>query len=382
MQRHRPADGKDKLRVLLVGEELHGGRGGIATVMRLILEHPYLQDKGVRFLTVFPALPAGSMWQKTARWLSGIVKFLFVARSVDLIHLHHTVGRNLFLSGFLVMLGKAYQRKVILHNHAADFREFYQGQSRAGRAIVRHIFMKADANIVLSQSWLNWYQSIAPAARWIRLYNVSEIIPDRSMLNSVDRHHPSILFLGRLEKRKGIYDLLDVIPKVLDEIPNAEFILAGDGDVAEIQNAVRARDLSARVSVPGYLDASQKAEVFGRAGIYVLPSYNEGLPMALLEVMAVGIVPIVTAVGGIPEVVVNGVNGILISPGDRQRLLEAIVYLYSEHKTRKELACKARQTIEESFSPEQYGRRLFEIYQAVLKSHHANNEMRGSGNEL
>ena len=274
--------------------------------------------------TLFPALPTGTFWQKSKHWLYGLVKFLFVAPSVDLIHLHHASGKNFFLSGLLVLLAKLCGYKIILHNHGADFREFYQSQSRLGKAIVRFVFKAADANIVLSNSWLHWYESLTPQARWIVLHNVAQIDPDPSMITSVDKGRPCFLFLGRLEERKGVHDLLEVIPEVLVEVPNAQFILAGDGDVEGVQRTVREMEIAANVSVPGWLSADQKAETFKKVGVFVLPSYDEGLPMALLETMAVGIVPIVTTVGGIPEVVIHNKNGLLIAPGDRQGLLKAM----------------------------------------------------------
>ena len=219
---------------------------------------------------------------------------------------------------------------------------------------------------LISNSWLRWYESLTPQARWIVLHNVAQIDPDPSMITSVDKGRPCFLFLGRLEKRKGVQDLLDVIPGVLAQVPAAQFIVAGDGDVEGVRCAVKEMGVAGSVNVPGWLDSDQKTEIFKRANVFVLPSYNEGLPMALLETMAVGIVPIVTAVGGIPEVVIHNENGLLVTPGDSKGLTGAILRLSQDDPARMRLAYNACQTIEEKFTQDRYIRKLLQIYESLL----------------
>ena len=126
--------------------------------------------------------------------------------------------------------------------------------------------------------------------------------------------------LGRLGRGKGVYDIIEAAKYVKDYYPDLKIYMAGDGDIEQVKKAVEYADLESQIEILGWIDLDKKMEVMKKVSTILLPSYNEGLPMTILEGMAAGKVIISTNVGGIPEVVTSSENGILIEPGNIKEL--------------------------------------------------------------
>jgi len=120
-----------------------------------------------------------------------------------------------------------------------------------------------------------------------------------------------VLYLGRLEAEKGVFDVLEGFRTVADR---AELVMVGSGSAApDIRAWVDENGLTERVRLTGRLEGIDKARILESASVFVLASRSEGLPVAMLEAMAAGLPVVVTDVGGISEVVVPGRNGWLLS---------------------------------------------------------------------
>ncbi len=120
-----------------------------------------------------------------------------------------------------------------------------------------------------------------------------------------------IIFLGRLEPEKGVFELLEGFLEVADR---AELVIVGDGSAAaKMAHWVRHHGLQRRVRLTGRLEGEHKVRMLQSASIFALPSHTEGLPVAMLEAMAAGLAVVVTDVGGVAEVVSHGQNGWLLA---------------------------------------------------------------------
>jgi glycosyltransferase involved in cell wall biosynthesis len=132
-----------------------------------------------------------------------------------------------------------------------------------------------------------------------------------------------------LSEHKGIGYLLDAAPAVLAQAPETRFVIAGDGpNRAALEEKARALALGDRVKFIGH--RNDIPDVVAAFDVYVLPSLTEGLPLALLEALAVGNPILCTRVGGIPEIVEDGVNGYLVPPGDSAALTDGILRLRAD----------------------------------------------------
>jgi glycosyltransferase involved in cell wall biosynthesis len=132
-----------------------------------------------------------------------------------------------------------------------------------------------------------------------------------------------ILFLGCLETRKGVPELIEALGSLAGH-PGWTAVLAGNGAVEETRAALASHGLADRVTVPGWLDPAGTAAALANADLLVLPSRAENLPMAVIEGCAHGIPAVATAVGSVPDLVVHGETGWLVPVGDAQALAAAL----------------------------------------------------------
>ena len=125
--------------------------------------------------------------------------------------------------------------------------------------------------------------------------------------------------------------MITAIEQAKTEVPDIKCYLAGDGEIEKCSDLIKQKRLDNNIIVVGWADFDKKLELLRKSSVLVLPSYNEGLPMAILEGMACGKAIISTRVGAIPEVV-NEENGILIQPGDTDALADALCRYCKDEK--------------------------------------------------
>jgi glycosyltransferase involved in cell wall biosynthesis len=178
------------------------------------------------------------------------------------------------------------------------------------------------------------------------------------------------LFLGRLGQRKGVYDLLQAIDDLIkiDGLNDLLFLLAGDGEIEEVKTIVADKGLQNNVQLLGWVGEKEKLRYLKLADTMILPSYNEGLPMSILEAMAAGKIIISGRVGGIPDLVTEGVNGFLITPGDVESLKQHIRYVIAHPDEMVQMAQKNKAKIEEDYNLEKLNSWLFSQYERLVRS--------------
>jgi len=183
-------------------------------------------------------------------------------------------------------------------------------------------------------------------------------VPDRSRRDSVQ-----FLFLGRINDAKGAFELLDAY-RALSATSRtaARIVFAGDGRVEELRR--RAAEIGPDVVVHSWLDREECDHLLAASDVLVLPSHHEGVPMAILEAMAYGLPVIATPVGGIPDVIRHGREGLLVEVGNRAALTAALARMVAEPALRMSLGREARATAE-SLDVTNYGQRLLEFYQTI-----------------
>ncbi len=176
-----------------------------------------------------------------------------------------------------------------------------------------------------------------------------------------------LLFVGSLLKQKGIFDLVEAFNQVFKKYKNLRLIFVGKGFAYnEIVYRVNKLQLENKVCIVGEKSHDKIPDWLNVSDIFVFPSYNEGLPNAVIEAMACSKPVIATRVGGIPEAVRDGKSGILIERGDIKALSNAINYLIKNKQKRISMGNKGRQIIEEKFTWDRSSIILRKIYERVL----------------
>ena len=145
-----------------------------------------------------------------------------------------------------------------------------------------------------------------------------------------------ILFLARMERTKGIFELIDAFNELQKESPNVELVLAGNGTAyEEVKEYVSSMS---NIKMLGHIEGEDKAKVFKESDIYCLPSYSEGLPVSVLEAMAFGLPVLTTSVGGLRYFFKEGKMGYTSIPQDRDTLLHALKMLILNQEKMLEIA--------------------------------------------
>ncbi|HWY14134.1 MAG TPA: glycosyltransferase family 4 protein [Rhizomicrobium sp.] len=271
-------------------------------------------------------------------------------------------------------MGKALGVRTLLHHHGAEFIDCFARAGRARRFWYRRVIMSADVNIVLGQLWGRHLVDCVglPEHRVVVLYNA---IPDR-FDNACARTQAAkqqladvrLVMLANLMPRKGVSELLRAIRDLKSDGIEVSADLVGGGDIGRYRKEAASLGIESECHFTGWISPHDSFERLCAADIFVLPSFNEGLPMAILEALCAGVPVIATPVGAIPEVLTSGTNCLLIPPGDPVALRNAINKLRLNPYLRSSISAAGRTLFAQSFAIRQYVQSLRSIYEQLLKT--------------
>jgi glycosyltransferase involved in cell wall biosynthesis len=328
-------------------------RGGITTVIRSYMQNGIGQYQ-LEWLSTYS--DRSSLRKITAAGRAFVLGLVRIPRH-DIIHIHAAWSMSFWRKTVFFAMARCFRKKTVVHLHAPAFDGFRRTPLKL---CSRWVFTRADAVIALSETWAREIRTIAPRANVRVVPNPCEA-PAEPITSLVDRE-PMILFSGQLESRKGFRDLIRAMPAVLAKVPEAKLVMAGHGGVEEAKALARFLGIEQHVQYLGWITGEKKTAVLSRARVFCLPSYGEGLPMAMLEAMSYGIPVIVTAVGSIPDVIRNGDSGIMVKPGDVAEISEAIILILRQTHQAQRMADAAVQIVRQNFSPDHVGACLSRLY--------------------
>jgi glycosyltransferase involved in cell wall biosynthesis len=172
-----------------------------------------------------------------------------------------------------------------------------------------------------------------------------------------------IISVGRLSAEKGQAGLLEAFASILPDCPDIELVLAGDGPESGRLRAIADRlSISERVRFTGRLSERDALEGIAQADILVVSSFMEGLPIVLMEAMALGTPVIATRVAGIPELVEDGKSGLLFTPSKWDELADCIRRLVGDDALRMKLAEAGRSAVEGEFDIDRSAKQLRDLF--------------------
>jgi glycosyltransferase involved in cell wall biosynthesis len=172
-------------------------------------------------------------------------------------------------------------------------------------------------------------------------------------------------YVGRMVPIKDLRTLVKAFGLALAKQPNLWLVLAGDGPIREDLQALADRSgIAERVRFLGWTE--DLARTYATLDICALSSLNEGTPVAAIEAMAAGKAVASTAVGGVPDVIENGVTGLLVPPGSHEALAEALVLLATDPKERRRLGEAARLSVASRYSPQRLVEEIERLYVSAL----------------
>lgn len=352
------------LRVVMIGP-VPRIYGGISAVAGVILDSELPSRCRLTYLA--EGTRRGVL-AKLASALSALLRLigLLLRGQVDLLHLHVGDGSSFYRHAGYLALGRLAGAPVLLHWHVPGAGDGQDAGLAGGlqRRLARWVVNRSTRVLVLSPAWAATLAALAgqPGAeqRMVVLPNpvdCDHIWPPEDLARRTD----VVLFLGDFSQRKGVRDLLAAAPAVVQQRPAARLVIAGGPPPADV--AALAAPLGAAVHFPGFVRGAEKLRWLQEASLLTLPSYAEGLPVALLEAMAAGLPMVTTPVGGVGDFFTPGVNGLLVSPGDVPALASAIVRLLDDAPLRRAMGEHNRQQALAQFAVSPYVQRLLAVYQ-------------------
>lgn len=177
---------------------------------------------------------------------------------------------------------------------------------------------------------------------------------------------PIIGMVSRIFFNKGHEYLIQAMPKILEKFPKAQLHIIGTGILMDdMKKIVNSQNLNSSVKFLGFVEDLQKE--ISLIDVFVLPSLSEGFPLSIMEAMASGVPVAATPVGGIPEIIEHGKNGLLFHEKDPNSLADAVIYLLSDPDQAIKIGERGRQTVIKNYSPEHYIQQLDNLYDQLLK---------------
>lgn len=278
---------------------------------------------------------------------------------------HFNVGDHgsLWRKGLLILWARLIRLPVVLHLHATKLIAYYAGLPGIMKRVARTIFRSANCCIVLGGMWRDFLTKEIgiDAGKVVVLYNgVPRVQHQRHAV--AGSPHFRILFLGNLMERKGVSDLLMALAQEPMSGLDWGATLAGGGPIDMYREKADRLGLNSRVTFAGWVDQEEAGKLLAASDVLVLPSYDEGLPLVILEALTTGVPVVCTPVGAIPEVLENEKTALFVQPGDPEALAAALSRLGRDPNLSERLAREGLALYEREFSLETFGARVSAIY--------------------
>jgi|SRR6218665_102543 len=253
--------------------------------------------------------------------------------------------------------------KVVFHVHGGEFHLFYEGADPGLKQRITHLINSVDCVVCLSEQWKHFFETNFQPKR---LEIVKNVVKMSEFRQTIENSKVSFLFLGFLSEGKGIWILLEAVRELVAQGKSFELVIGGNGDEERLKQLINTFQIENFVDYKGWIVGKQKEKLLSSTDVFVLPSYNEGVPISILEAMSFDKPVIATNVGGIPDVLTSE-DGILIEPGDLNALVNAMRFAIDNRIQMRALGAGSSQKITAHY-PETVKHQLLQIYSEIEKN--------------
>lgn len=348
------------MKVLMIGpaRSVHGGISGVVNNL-------YAAGLAEKVdLTYIGTMVDGSKIRKLFQAAGAFIRFCIELPKNDIVHVNMASDISYYRKSLFIRTAHLFHKKIVIHQHGGDFETFYDKEINAkARKKVDRVLNMGDVFLVLAPAWKDFFSRIVSPEKII-------VFPDGIFLpepfeKQYGQH--KILFLGRLCKEKGLWELMQIIPALKEKYDDIKVYLGGIWEDKELKDAAAKHPDT--VIWLGWVSGEEKQKYLRMCDIFVLPSYFEGQSLSLLEAMASYCAVAASKTGGIPQMIIEGKTGIFIKPKSADSLKEGILRLLADRELCRELGKNARKKIEAEFDVTLCVERLFFIYKKVYQNH-------------
>ncbi|MDP1623928.1 MAG: glycosyltransferase family 4 protein [Bacteroidales bacterium] len=307
-----------------------------------------------------------------------IVKFLYqeirvlLKNRIDYVFIPVSTNLNAVLKELIfISIALIFSKKVILIQHGNNFQKIRDTAPSIYDHIIHPILKRAHSGVVLAKNLKDNFRDILSEGKIVSIY--PGIPTFRKYIEPIQdkRNNFRILFLSNLIPQKGYFDLIRAIPDVLQIYPGTMFIFAGEWKDDKVQTKeivlkfIEDHQLNEVIIFAGKVDLPAKVDLYSDADIYVFPTHFDSFGLVLLEAMQFGLPIITTNVGAIPEIIIDGVNGIIVEKGHPERIAEEIIKLLKDPMLRQEMKKTNLAAFEAKFTTEKFSDRMVDFFDSL-----------------
>ena len=306
-------------KILIIGPYRKGLKGGIYEVIRTF--NAFYSNK----LNIYNTIFFNNVYFNFLIFFLRIPYFLIKAKEFEIFHIHSATSGSFIRKFILANIIKTFypSKEIIIQVHSGKFIEFFE-KNKYYRKIIKQTFDKAVALIFITEKQHLFFSENGFKDK---AYLTRNPIIDRESFQRNPDKELNIIFLGKISKEKGVFDLIEAAYDLKDFLIeyNVKIFIAGAGETNLLKNKIKDKNIEQVISYIGWVDHKEKERILRNSNLMVLPSYFEAMPMSILEGMSFGMPIIATNVGAIPNLV-GDENGRLISPGDIKALKQSLKY--------------------------------------------------------
>ena len=344
--------------------QIGGGMGSIMAYLASMRQDPSgrfefkrLETRGgghIALSPVFLALAVARIWLEAARGRLAVV------------HLNLAERGSVFRKAVLLAATRMVGGRVLLHLHAAQIVQFHAAMGRPGQSLLQWMFRSADHCVVLGEVWRRWVIdkfAVRPSRISIVYNGVPATMPAPHMPHSNGPFR--LLFVGNLLERKGVADLLRSFARPSLMARDIHLTMAGGGPVDLYRAMAADLGVADRVSFTGWVSQDGARTLMVNSDALILPAYDEGLPLVILEALASRTPVICTPVGSIPEVLQDRHTALFVKPGDEGGIADAIANLIDRPELGAELSASGAILYDRLFTMEAFATSIGMLYAAL-----------------
>lgn len=343
--------------------------GGIASFVHGIRTCSALAELEIRYLnTTVPEQARKPFFRRALFSLRLLAKLCacLAKNRPQLAHIHSSAFFSFYEKSVMLIICRLFGARTILHLHSGHFQRFYS--SSRIKFLLRFALNRAHTLIAVSPYWKTYLEKLCrkPVACVPNFASPEFFLPERPGAADGD-----ILFVGKLTREKGIFDLLEAVSVLRRQGFSNRLVLVGAApeheELERIKNSIAHPGLKP-VDLVLEAEPGKVRQLVEKAALFAIPSYVEGLPIAMLEAMAARLPVVASSTGGIPDVIKDGENGCLVAPGNSAALAEKISLLLENDTLRQTMGEAAYRTAAEFYRADRAAEQLAGLYKSILEN--------------
>jgi glycosyltransferase involved in cell wall biosynthesis len=361
-----------KVLILTVDFNIKGGVSGYYSIAKKYFK------VDVEYFIVGSRYENKNLFYNIYRLISDYIKFIYNINrnNYDLIHLNPSFNFKGFSRDLVfLLLSKFAGNKVIIFIHGWS-KQYERLFNIIPLVIKSRLLNLSDCIIVLSKDFKNKLMEWG----YFRDIYVSSTKVDNDLLKGIDvnvinnkhknNQNITLLFFSRVEKYKGIYEVIDAFKIIQNKYNNIRLIIAGSGKETESVQMYLKNNRLSNVSIVGFITGENKRQLLLNSDIYILPTYGEGMPTTVIEAMAFGLPVITRRVGGLKDMFLDGQMGFITDENNADVLIENIETLIKNPLLRKQMSLYNYRYIKNNFYADKVISNIEKIYRNVLGNLH------------